>query len=75
MGGVAKDALIEVAPSEDPRICLAAIGVLGDVGTPKSFKVLRLGVASRNFQVREAAKNAIAKINTREDAAEKKKGE
>ena len=72
MGSVAEDALIEVAPTEDPRVCLAAVSLLGEVGTAKSFKVLRMGLTSRNAEVRLASKNAIARINTRREAAGEK---
>ena len=48
MGSAAEDALIAAAPTEDAQVCLAAINLLGEIGTPKSFKVLRTGVASRN---------------------------
>src|SRR5690606_1646812 len=35
MGDVAEDALMKAAPSNDPKVSLAAIELLGDVGTNK----------------------------------------
>ena len=73
MGSVAEDALIAVAPTEDAQVCLAAVNLLGEIGTPNSFKVLRMGVASRNPLIRQASKDAIARITMRKEAAEKEK--
>jgi hypothetical protein len=69
MGAVAEDALIEVAPSDDEKVSLAAVNLLGDVGTPKSYPVLRQGARSRNPAVKDAALASIRKIRTREQAA------
>jgi hypothetical protein len=70
IGPAAEDALLEVAPSDDPKVCLAAIQLLGEVGTSKSLSTLRDGLRSRNTQVREAVKAAIKKIRLREQEAE-----
>ncbi len=69
IGPAAEDALIEIAPTTDPQLCLLAVNLLGDVGTPKSFEVLRMGMRSRNPAVQEASKRAMAKINGRKAAA------
>lgn len=69
IGPAAEDALIEIAPTTDPQLCLLAVNLLGDVGTPKSFDVLRKGMRSRNPDVQQASKSAMAKINGRKAAA------
>ena len=69
MGEEAEDAVLAVAPSPDPKICLPAVELLGDCGTKKSLPLLRRGATSRNFQVREASKEAIRKILARQNAA------
>jgi len=69
IGPPAEDALIEIAPTTDPQLCLLAVNLLGDVGTPKSFDVLRKGMRSRNPAVQEASRSAMAKINGRKAAA------
>lgn len=65
MGSVAEDALIKVAPSEEERVCLDAIKLLGEVGTEKSLPVLRQAAASPKSSVRDAVKVSIRKINAR----------
>jgi HEAT repeat protein len=68
LGSGAEDALLEVAPSEDPKICLAAITLLGNSGTEKSLEFLRQAQsASRNADVRTAAKIATKKIIARKN--------
>ena len=69
MGEEAEDALLAVAPSADPKICLPAVELLGDCGTKKSLPLLRKGATSRNFRVRDASKEAIRKILARQNAA------
>ena len=71
IGPAAEDALLEVAPSNDPNVCLAAIQLLGEVGTSKSLSTLRDALRSRNPQVKEAAKAASKRIREREQQAEK----
>jgi hypothetical protein len=68
MGPAGEDALIRVAPSPKADICIAAINLLGEVGTEKSLPILRKGVTSRNLEVRMAAKTAIGKIAERQKA-------
>jgi dienelactone hydrolase len=71
MGPVAEDAVIGRVPSEDERVYLAAVELLGDIGTEKSLKVLRKAVfESRNPQVKAAAKTAVRRITERQDGAE-----
>ncbi len=55
MGAVAEEALIEVAPSDNSEVSLTAIELLGEVGTEKSYEILRQARKSRNPEVREAA--------------------
>jgi len=69
MGPAAEPALLQVAPSNDRKKCLAAIQLLGDVGTEKSLATLRTAVQSRNVEVRAAAKLAIQQIRQRATAA------
>ncbi len=70
IGPAAEDALLEVAPSNDPKVCLAAIELLGEVGTAKSYPTLREGLRSRNPEVKAAVKLALQKIRQREQPAE-----
>jgi hypothetical protein len=65
MGPVAESALIVVAPSDDPDISLAAVQLLGDVGTSKSMRLLRQASRSRNPQIVDAAGIAMRKIRER----------
>ncbi len=69
MGEEAEDAVLLVAPTQDPNVCLAAVQVLGDCGTVKSLPLLRKGATSRNWKVRDASKEAIRKILARKNAA------
>ena len=69
MGPAAEPALLQVAPSNDPKKCLAALQLLGDVGTEKSLATLRTAVQSRNVEVRAAAKLAIQQIRQRTASA------
>jgi hypothetical protein len=69
MGPAAEPALLQIAPSNDPKKCLAAIQLLGDVGTEKSLAKLRDAMQSRNVEVRAAAKLAIQQIRQRATAA------
>ncbi|MCC7474511.1 MAG: HEAT repeat domain-containing protein [Pirellulales bacterium] len=65
MGPVAEDALIKAAPSQDPDVSLAAIQLLGEVGSEKSNSILQRASSARNPQVKAAARDAIAKIRLR----------
>ncbi len=73
MGTNAEDALLEVAPSSDPQICLAAIELLDEAcGTKKSLAYLRKAASSsRNPEVRRTATSAIKNIMQRQKDAEK----
>ncbi len=72
MGSGAEDAVLEVAQSWNPRICIAAVTLLGDIGTTKSFKTLQQGIKSNNSSVRTAAQDSIRKINIRTRQAKAK---
>ena len=70
MGPVAEDAILDVAPSSNPKVCLAAIQLLSENGTQKSLRFLRSAITkSRNPDVRTAAKAAIRAIIDRSRAA------
>jgi hypothetical protein len=65
LGPAAEDVLIRVAISEDPKVCLAAVDLLGDCGSEKSLYILTKGFSSRNPLVREACKLSIQKVKAR----------
>ncbi|MBN1912526.1 MAG: HEAT repeat domain-containing protein [Pirellulales bacterium] len=68
LGPLAEDALIKMAASGDPTACMAAVELLGKVGTSKSLPVLR-AVATRGYPaVRETAKLAIRLVMQRKNA-------
>jgi HEAT repeat protein len=73
MGEGAEDALIAVGPSNDPKVCVSAITLLGDSGTEKSLPFLRDAQTSRNPDVRNASKTAIKKIIARKNKAKTSK--
>ncbi|MEQ8615242.1 MAG: hypothetical protein RIB44_01475 [Lacipirellulaceae bacterium] len=66
MGPVAEDALIKAAPNQDAKVSLAAVELLGKVGTEKCFKALRLARKSGTREVSEAAVRSFAIIRERE---------
>lgn len=67
LGPVAEDAVIAVAPSPDPKVCIAAIEILAEIGTKKSVVFLRSSITkTRNPNVRHAIKSAIKLIIARE---------
>ena len=65
MGPAAEDAVMAVAGTPDPQVCLTAIGLLGEIGTKKCFDLMRRAEESRNRAVRLAAMATVAKINKR----------
>lgn len=65
MGSVAEDAVMKIAPSNEPKVSVAAVMILGEIGTEKSLTLLRQAVKSRNENVKAAAKNSIDKITAR----------
>jgi hypothetical protein len=69
IGSAAEEALLAAAPSDDPKICLSAINLLGEVGADKSFPLLRQAQSSKNPEVRSAAKDAMKKIAARKNKA------
>jgi WD40 repeat protein len=70
MGSAAEDALIKVAPSNDPKVSLAALQLLGEVGSEKSNSVLQRATSARNAEIKAAAREAIARIRTRKNRGE-----
>ena len=65
MGPVAEDALQKAAPSTDEAVSLAAVKLLGEVGTPKSFGLLTKASKTGTEEVRLAAKESIKEIRER----------
>jgi HEAT repeat protein len=72
MGPAAEEGLVKVLYSDDPQVSLAAVKLLGEVGTPKCLPTLRDGLRSTNLSIRAATTAAIRKINERE--RERKEG-
>lgn len=71
MGPLAEDALIAIAPTHDAETCLAAVTLLGEVGTEKCLATLRTGLRSKNPAVRQASKVAIRSVRLRYPAEKK----
>ena len=69
MGPMAEDALIKAAPSDDAKVSLAAVQLLGEVGTKKSLPLLAKAGKSTNLDVRSAAKDAAKAILERSKTA------
>lgn len=69
MGSVAEEVLKEKARSNEEKISLASVEILGDVGTEASYDLLRQASKSRNPRVKEAAREALRKIRAREKAS------
>ncbi|MBN1908283.1 MAG: HEAT repeat domain-containing protein [Pirellulales bacterium] len=65
IGPAAEDAVLQMAPSSDPLVCVTAIELLGRLGTQKSLPTLRKAMASRNVRVKQAAKTAVDQIRAR----------
>jgi hypothetical protein len=65
MGPVAEDSLLKAAPSDNPDISLAAVRLLGDIGTQKSLALLSKATQSSNPDVAQAAKDSIKAIRAR----------
>ena len=72
MGPAAEEGLLKVVYSSDPRVCLAAIDLMADIGTAKSLPALQTALRSRNVNVREAAKEATRRIHQRQKEQEDK---
>ena len=70
MGSVAENALIKVAPSNNADTSLAAVTLLGELGTEKSLSLLKQASKSRNSDIRNAAKKAIELIRERKTPQE-----
>jgi HEAT repeat protein len=69
-GSIAEPALIRAAPSNDAKISVAAVELLGEVGSDKSLMVLRRAQDSRNSDVRLAAANSLRQISERKKTGE-----
>ena len=65
MGTVAEPVLLEAAPSANADICLAAIQLLGRIGTADSLPMLRKAKRSPNLQIRDAAQQSHSQITAR----------
>jgi hypothetical protein len=65
MGRAAEDALQKAAPSNNPKISLAAVQLLGEVGTQKSLSLLAKAAKSTNRDVADAAQEARKAIRER----------
>jgi acetyl esterase/lipase len=70
LGPAAEDGLIKVAPADDADVCLAAINLLGELGTEKCLPMLRKAQSSKNPVVREAAKMAVRSVRERHPISE-----
>lgn len=66
MGEVAEEAVMKIAPSNDEKVSVAAVIILGEIGTQQCIPLLRKAVASRNQDVKQAAVRAIKKVQARE---------
>jgi HEAT repeat protein len=69
MGPVAEEPLVAALPFESPESNIAAIGVLGEIGTKKSNSILRQATKSENPEVSDAAKDALRSIQERQKKA------
>jgi hypothetical protein len=69
MGPAAEDSLIKAAPSNDPKVSLAAVNLLGEVGTNKSMDLLNRATKSKNLDIRDAARAAMKSIRERSKPA------
>ncbi|MEM6329300.1 MAG: hypothetical protein AAF790_03515 [Planctomycetota bacterium] len=65
MGAVAEDAVMGIAPSDDAKTSLAAVTILGEIGTQKSLDLLKQARGSTNRKVKQAASEATRKIIAR----------
>lgn len=70
MGPAAESALIEAAPSNDAKVSLAAVLLLGDVGSDKSLQILQRATQARNPEIKQAARNALKRIRVRMKSGE-----
>lgn len=65
MGSVAEPSLLIATPVSNPKIALAGVQLLGDVGSEKSLSLLDKATESRNPEVKQAARDAMKKIRLR----------
>jgi hypothetical protein len=72
IGAPAEQAMMDLAPHNDPEVSILSIQILGEIGTQKSVPLLRKARQSRNPLVRDAAKQAMDKINDRRGSEQEK---
>jgi hypothetical protein len=70
MGSAAESVLIDAAPSNDAKVSLAAVQLLGEVGGETSLKILQRAAQARNPEIKQAARNSIKRIRTRQKGGE-----
>ena len=70
MGSAAEEALIKAAPSSNADVSLAAVQLLGEVGSDKSTAVLQKATTARNAQVKTAARESLKRIRDRKKSGE-----
>lgn len=70
MGSTAEDILIQKAPSTELKVSLAAVQLLGDIGSEKSLPVLQKAMQARNAEIKIAARDSIKRIRDRQRAGE-----
>lgn len=67
MGAIAEDAVIDMVLSPDPKTCVSAVEILGEIGTKKSLSILRIASGqSVNPYVRFAARRSIKSVIARQ---------
>lgn len=69
MGSDAEDAVLMAATSDDRKVCIAVLSLLGEIGTDKCHELLGRVQQSRNREYRLLAIAAAQKINRRKLAA------
>jgi hypothetical protein len=70
MGSASEDVLIKAAPSNDAKVSLTAVQLLGEVGGEKSIQILQRATGARNPEVKRAARDAIKRIRARQKGGE-----
>ncbi len=69
IGPAAEAAVLEIASSGHPEVCLSALEIIDQIGTSKSLETLRRAGRSGNVLVRQAAQDATESIKARLRAA------
>jgi hypothetical protein len=65
LGSDAEDALVKLVRGENQQNALAAIGLLGEIGTRRSLSALGKGTSNRNAERSAACKEALRKVKAR----------